>query len=239
MRWAVIIPARLASSRFPRKPLALIAGKSLIQRVWERCSEAVGSARVYVATDSPEVEIHVQGFGGHAIRTLETCRTGTDRVWEAAQSLDLDHAINVQGDEPLIAPSDIQAFVKEMERHPNAILNGMCPIDSEADYRSSTVPKVVAAPDGRLLYMSRGPIPTDKSLAFTTAWRQVCIYAFPRDPLQAFAEAPKKTPLEQVEDIEILRMLELGYEVRMLAVRQGSIAVDLPEDIRKVEEALE
>jgi 3-deoxy-manno-octulosonate cytidylyltransferase (CMP-KDO synthetase) len=170
--------------------------------------------------------------------TSEACLTGTDRVWEAAKSLSLDHVINVQGDEPLISPDHIDHFVREMERHPEAILNGMCPIDCEEEYRSSTIPKVVAAPDGRLLYMSRAAIPTDKSLRFRQAWKQVCVYVFPRGPLDAFSRVPTKTPLEAIEDIEVLRFLELGYEVRMLQLGQGSIAVDVPEDVRRVEDAL-
>lgn len=238
MRWAIIIPARLASTRFPRKPLAVIAGKSLILRVWERCSEAVGAGKVHVATDSAEIEAHVRGFGGQAIMTSESCRTGTDRVWEASEVLNLTHAINVQGDEPLISPEHVKAFVSEAERQPDTILNGMCRIETESEFRSSTVPKVVTAPDGRLLYMSRGAIPTDKALSFSRAWKQVCIYVFPHQPLADFARAPAKTPLESVEDIEILRFLELGYRVQMVKVGQGSIAVDVPEDIPKVEAAL-
>ncbi len=238
LNWAVIIPARLASSRFPRKPLVEIAGKSLIQRVWERCADAVGRDRVHVATDSKEIAAHVSGFQGQALMTSEHCRTGTDRVAEAAKALGLSHAINVQGDEPLIAPEQIQRFVDEMQEHPAAILNGMCRIGSEAEFRSSTVPKVAAAPDGRLLYMSRGAIPTDKSLGFSAAWKQVCIYVFPQEPLSRFAAAPSKSPLEAIEDIEILRFLEQGDPVRMVELEQGALAVDVPEDVPKVEAAL-
>ncbi len=216
----------------------MIAGKSLIRRVWERCSEAVGVEDVYIATDSSEIARHVEDFGGRALMTSSSCRTGTDRVWDAVRGLDLTHVINVQGDEPLVSPDDIRAFVIEMELHPNEILNGMCPIQSEEEFRSGAVPKVVASLDGRLLYMSRAAIPTDKALGFKRAWKQVCIYAFPKRTLEQFAAVANKTPLETIEDIEILRFLELGIPVRMLKLKQGAIAVDVPEDVGRVEAVL-
>jgi len=111
-------------------------------------------------------------------------------------------------------------------------------LSNELDYRSTTVPKVVFRMDGRLLYMSRSAIPTDKEHTFTEAWKQVCIYAFPLSALEHFAGMDNKTPLESIEDIEILRFLELGYEVKMVEVSQSSIAVDVPEDVKRVEEAI-
>jgi 3-deoxy-manno-octulosonate cytidylyltransferase (CMP-KDO synthetase) len=108
----------------------------------------------------------------------------------------------------------------------------------ESDFRSPTIPKVVARPDGRLLYMSRGGIPTDKSLVFNRAMKQVCIYAFDKRSLAAFAATGKKTPLEAIEDIEILRFLEIGFDVQMVEVSQASVSVDVPEDVKRVCDAL-
>jgi 3-deoxy-manno-octulosonate cytidylyltransferase (CMP-KDO synthetase) len=130
-------------------------------------------------------------------------------------------------------PQDILDTIKAAEKYNGEIINGYAPIHEE-DYQSLTVPKVVIRPDGRLLYMSRSPIPGNKNGSFQKAWRQVCVYAFPKIALKAFIKEDKKTPLEAEEDIEILRFLELGYEVRMIPLSAESIAVDVPEDVEKV-----
>lgn len=238
MKFAVVIPARYQSSRFPGKPLALIAGKLMIQHVWERCCEAVGSEVVYIATDSQEIKEAVERFGGQVVMTSSNCLTGTDRLAEANLTLDCDFVINVQGDEPMIEPRDITTVIEAYEANPSAVVNAMAPIGEEADFRSNSVPKVVASQSGRLLYMSRGAIPTDKNLGFSSAYRQVCIYAFSREHLLAFSKFSEKTPLEQIEDIEILRFLENDIAVQMVEVSGFSIAVDFPEDVARVERKL-
>lgn len=238
MRPVIIIPARYQSSRFPGKPLAMIAGISLIRRVWDRCAMALPPAQVYVATDDTTIAAHCREQGIQVLMTSDTCLTGTDRVFEASTQVEADLFINVQGDEPLIAPADIAAVIAAALARPGQVVNAMCEIASEDDFRSPTVPKVVARPDGRLLYMSRGAIPTAKALAFVAARKQVCIYAFPKAALAAFAGRRAKTELEAIEDIEILRFLELGFEVQMVEVSTASIAVDVPSDIERVEQAL-
>jgi len=115
------------------------------------------------------------------------------------------------------------------------VINGYCTLSDETLFRSSSTPKVVMRPDSRLLYMSRAPIPTNKVHGFDQAWRQVCAYAFPRNALKAFAQASIKTPLENIEDIEILRFLELGFDVRMIPMTDISVAVDNPEDVKRAE----
>lgn len=235
----IVIPARYSSSRFPGKPLAMIDGKSMIQRVWERCCEAVDEKLVYVATDDERISQHCVQRGIQCLKTSENCLTGTDRVYEVSTLVDAKCYINVQGDEPLLEPQDILKVIAEAARKPNDIINAMCHLELESDFRSSSVPKVVSRPDGRLLYMSRAAIPTTKSFEFKSAFKQVCIYAFPKIALKSYASVNKKTTLEAIEDIEILRFLELGYEVSMIKVSSSSIAVDFPEDIRRVEEVLE
>jgi 3-deoxy-manno-octulosonate cytidylyltransferase (CMP-KDO synthetase) len=239
MKPAIIIPARYASSRFPGKPLAEIAGKTLIRRVWERCLPVLSVEDIWVATDDGRIADHCRSFGARVVMTSTSCLTGTDRVHEASLQIAADVYINVQGDEPLIDGDDIRHVIAVAEAHPGAIVNAMCAVDLESDFRSPTVPKVVTRPDGRLLYMSRAAIPTDKKLAFRTTMKQVCIYAFDAPALAAFAAAGRRTPLEDIEDIEILRFLELGYEVRMVEVSQAAIAVDVPDDIARVEAALQ
>lgn len=234
MRFAIVIPARYRSSRFPGKPLVDLCGKPMIVRVWERCIAAVPAADVYVATDDDRIREVCLAHGIKVVMTPDDCLTGTDRVYWASQQIDADVLINVQGDEPLIDAADILAVMDAARRHPSDIINAMCPIGEERDFRSTTVPKVVARPDGRLLYMSRAAIPTDKAAAFQSASKQVCIYAFSRESLAAFTGVTAKTPLEQIEDIEILRFLELGYDVRMIEVSSSSVAVDTPEDAERV-----
>ena len=156
-----------------------------------------------------------------------------------ATLVEADVYVNVQGDEPLVAPDDIRAVIKAFEASDGTeVVNGMAAVESPDDWTDPMVPKVVAAPDGRLLYMSRGAIPSSKDLAFRAADRQVCVYAFSRAALDAYATAGDKTPLEAIEDIEILRFLELGIPVRMVRVSGASIAVDRPGDVAKVEAAL-
>lgn len=235
---AIIIPARYQSSRFPGKPLVSILGVSMINRVWKQCVKALPRESVFVATDSEEIASHCVEHGIQVIMTSSNCLTGTDRIYEASTKINANIIINVQGDEPLVDPEDIRKVIEAAEEHPDQIINAMCPVLSEQDYRSTTVPKVVFRPDGRLLYMSRSAIPTDKNMKFRKAWKQVCIYAFPTEALECFANEKCKTPLEEIEDIEILRFLELGYDVKMIEVSISSIAVDVPADIERVEEAL-
>lgn len=234
MEFAVIIPARYQSSRYPGKPLIDLAGKSMIRRVWERSAEAVGRERVYVATDDGRIARHCDAFTDRVVLTSDMCLTGTDRVAEAARALDLDWVINVQGDEPLIEADDLLEVKGAFLSSSSEVVNAMCPLASEEEYRSTTIPKVVATPAGQLLYMSRAPIPGNKVGSYFGGWKQVCIYAFSRKALEDFAAQSSKTPLETEEDIEILRFLELGYRVQMVRLATGSVAVDTPEDRERV-----
>lgn len=239
MNIVIMIPARYASSRFPGKPLTTIKGKSLLERVWERCVPVLGEDKVLVATDDQRISNHCAERGMQFVMTPGDCATGTDRLAAAAESYPADLYINVQGDEPLIDPADIQKVIDAAMARPGAVVNAYCPIADERDYHSLTVPKVVARLDGRLLYMSRAGLPGNKGGGFRWANKQVCIYAFPPEALRDFAAHGGKTPLEAEEDIEILRFLELGYEVEMVPVSGSSIAVDVPDDVSRVEEALE
>jgi 3-deoxy-manno-octulosonate cytidylyltransferase (CMP-KDO synthetase) len=237
-KFVIIIPARFKSSRFPGKPLVSLCGKSMIHRVWERCCLALPKELVYVATDDLNISDHCDALGIQVIMTPSSCLTGTDRVYEASKIVAADIYINVQGDEPLIDPNDIKQVIATSTRYPDNIVNAMCPIASEYDFYSSTVPKVVTRPDGRLLYMSRAAIPTNKKLEFGAAKKQVCIYAFPKNSLEKFSCVEAKTPLEEIEDIEILRFLELGYDVNMIEVSASSVAIDVPADVDRVEAIL-
>lgn len=238
MRAIVVIPARYRSSRLPGKPLVDLCGKSLIQRTYEQCAKGFPPELVYVATDDDRVKTHCEGLGIKTLMTSADCLTGTDRVAEVARMVDADLYINVQGDEPIFNPADIAEVLAVARTCPGEVLNGVADIETEEQFRSPTIPKVVARPDGRLLYMSRGPIPTTKRFEFVKAWRQICIYAFTPPSLRDYSSVSAKTPLEAMEDIEILRFLELGYEVRMVPLSADSIAVDTPEDAERVRKFL-
>ena len=234
MKTVLIIPARYQSTRFPGKPLIELAGKSMIQRVFDQCAKAYPKELIYVATEDDRISSHCNTMGIQAILTSNDCLTGTDRIAEVALQIDADYYINVQGDEPVFNPKDITALLAVLPQMEGSVLNGYCPLDNEADYRSVSVPKVVLRPDGRLLYMSRSAIPGNKKSIFRYGFRQVCIYAFPKKALMEFKNFGKKTFFEEEEDIEILRFLEMGYEVQMIPMSKDSIPIDNPEDIEKV-----
>jgi len=237
LKIVIIIPARYNSSRLPGKPLIDICGKSMINRTFNRCCQSLSKENIFVATDDLRIYSHCQELNMNVIMTPSSCKTGTDRVYEASKKIKADIYINVQGDEPVIDPEDINIVIKASQKNPTKVINAMCPIN-KSDFNNPTIPKVVTRLDNRLLYCSRVGIPVTKDLLFSKAKKQVCIYAYPKQSLIDFSSSDKKTPLEKVEDIEILRFLELGYEVQMVDVSEGSLAVDVPEDIEKVEKIL-
>jgi 3-deoxy-manno-octulosonate cytidylyltransferase (CMP-KDO synthetase) len=233
-KYVVVIPSRYESKRLPGKPLIDILGKPMIQRVYERCLKAVDNKHIYIATDDNRIKLVAENFGANVIMTSTDCMTGTDRVAEFSQHIKAEYYINVQGDEPVFNPKDITEVVKSIDKFNGEIINGFCQINNENDFYSLSIPKVVFRPDGRLMYMSRSPIPGNKVNLFNFGFRQVCIYAFPQHSLIEFTKQSFKTPLEGEEDIEILRFLELGFDVRMLKLSNDSISVDHKEDITKV-----
>lgn len=232
--YLVVIPARYMSSRLPGKPLIDLMGKSMILRTYEKCVEVVPVNKVVVATDDLRIFNHCKDHNINVIMTSEHCLTGTDRVAEVSKMIDAEYYINVQGDEPLFNSYDILKVVQSLKDNRGKIINGYCAIRSESEFFCKSVPKVVFRPDGRLLYMSRNPIPGNKEGVFSTGNRQVCVYAFPKQALGNFSNQKNKTFLENQEDIEILRFLELGYEVFMIKLSEDSIAVDNPIDVEKV-----
>ena len=232
--YLIVIPARYNSSRFPGKPLADINGKSMISRVWDKCIKVAGPENVIVATDDDRIMIHCVKNCINVEMTNSNCLTGTDRLYEIAQKTNSDIYINVQGDEPLISTKDIKAVINASQKEPDVTFNAMCQIIEETDFTNPNIPKVVTKNDGSLLYMSRAPIPSNKQLELVRAMKQVCIYAYPRDILLEFGKLKEKTSLESIEDLEILRLIELGYVVKMIEVSGSSIAVDTKEDLDNV-----
>lgn len=235
MKKRVYIPARFKSSRLPGKPLIKIAGKEMILHVCERVSEAVGVENVEVLTDDPRIFRVVELAGFSVSMTPEDCLTGTDRIAEAIKNSDIDIAINVQGDEPLIPIEDVKRIFELANE--NEVLNCYTDITNINDLNRSTLPKVVFNEDSHLLYMSRAPIPNNKELAGESGFKQVCIYSFPRKALALYGLGTVKTSLESIEDIEILRLLEKGWKIKMLQAN-STVSVDVQEDVDKVESIL-
>ena len=240
MKTVIIIPARYKSSRFPGKALIDILGQSLVQRVWNQCIKVIDSNQVYIATDDERIKNHCEEAGMQYIMTSENCLTGTDRVAEAQRKITekYDVIINVQGDEPLVKPNDILKVIKTYQKFANIICCGTCKIKSEEEFRNPNIIKIVKNKDNDLLYASRAAIPTNKNLGFEKAYKQVCIYAFSPSILSVYTSVKKKSPLEEIEDIEFLRFLERGYNIKMVEVSNSSISVDIPEDIYKIKSAL-
>lgn len=240
MKTVIVIPARYKSSRFPGKPLVPLLGKPMILWVAELSARAIGKEHVYVATDDARIAQVVQDAGFSTVMTSEAALTGTDRLAEAARQIEADIYINVQGDEPIIESGDIcNVRDKKVERM-DAIINAYCWISEEENPDSVNIPKVITNEQDRLIYMSRKALPgyKDEKNAPARYKKQVCIYAFTRQELMAFQEFGRKSALEACEDIEILRFLEMEKTILMVESSGGSLAVDVPDDVPPVEDAL-
>ncbi|MCF6430579.1 MULTISPECIES: 3-deoxy-manno-octulosonate cytidylyltransferase [unclassified Leisingera] len=240
MTACVIIPARYASTRYPGKPLVPLLGKPMVLWVAELSARAVGREHVYVATEDDRISEVVEAAGFKALMTGKDALTGTDRLAEAAQMIDYDIYVNVQGDEPLVNPADIKRCVDLKAADPSLIVNGFAWVSDEEDPHSVNIPKVITTEDDVMVYMSRLALPgfKDPGCAPERYKKQVCIYGFTREELQAFQGFGRKGALERSEDIEILRFQELGRKIVMYETSPGTMAVDVPEDVAPVEAAL-
>ena len=240
MNFVLIIPARYNSSRFPGKPLTLLKGKSMIRRVYDQCLKAVPRDSIYVATEDRRIADHCKKNNIQFIMTSDECLTGTDRLCEVAKLVEADYYINIQGDEPLFNPNDINILIQELSKQKNLydVYCGYCSIDSEDTFFSFNMPKVIFNKRKELIYMSRAPIPSNKKNEFRKGFRQVCGYAFSKKSLVLF-DIKSKTYFESIEDIELLRFIELGVKIKMVEMSKKSIPVDVKEDIKKVLFALD
>ncbi len=238
MNSVVIIPARMAATRFPGKPLIDLCGKPMIQWVYERASKAAGISRVIVATCDREILDAVASFGGEAVMTSTEHRSGTDRLAEAARDLDADVIVNVQGDEPLIEPSSIERALEPFLTDRGVVMTSlMAPIDREAAKDPNLV-KVVVTTDNYALYFSRSPIPYErKPLEDRPIYGHVGLYGYTKDFLLKFASL-EPTPLEKAESLEQLRVLEHGYRIKMVEVPDRPLGVDTWGDLERVRELI-
>ncbi len=240
----VVIPARHAASRLPGKPLLSIAGKPLVQWVWERCCRS-GAASVVVATDDERILAAARAFGADAVMTAATHASGTDRVAEVATLRrygDGDIVVNVQGDEPLIEPQLVTDLAVALSTRSAAdIATAVAPVRSVEEFLDPNSVKAVCAQDGRALYFSRAPVPWPRDAApqgrpaeFAGAWRHIGIYAFRVRSLRRFTQL-SPTPLELTEKLEQLRALEQGMVIHCVRLAAAPPAgVDTPADLERV-----
>lgn len=233
-KFLIVIPARYKSSRFPGKPLAEINGKSMIKRVWDICLQVANKNNVIVATDDRKIISHCEKLDMNVLETSQDCMTGTDRIAEVSKSMKADFYVNVQGDEPVIKPADIKKIINEFNQNRDECVCGMTKIISESEFSNLNIPKVVFDQNNNLLYFSRAQIPSSKMDGFNQSYKQVCIYALSRKALKEYGLHKEKTSLEKIEDIELIRLIEKGFKVKMVEVSSSSIAVDTPEDLKKV-----
>jgi 3-deoxy-manno-octulosonate cytidylyltransferase (CMP-KDO synthetase) len=236
MRAVGVIPARYAASRFPGKPLAPIAGRSLVRRVWEGAREAKQLDRVIIATDDGRIAEACQGFGAEVALTSPDHPTGTDRVAEVAAGLDAEVIVNVQGDEPLVAGHVIDAAIEALLEDASIPMATVAHAIEPGSRGDPNRVKVVLDRAGRALYFSRSPIPhSGPDAPAGTCWQHAGLYAYRRAFLLDFVRLPR-TPLERAESLEQLRALEHGHRIRV-AVVDGwrSLPVDVPGDVHRVE----
>ena len=242
-----VIPARFAAQRFPGKPLALIAGKTLVQRVFEQAAKAQRLDKVVVATENTRILEAVEAFGGDAMLTSPDCATGTDRVAEVARAYDCDLVLNIQGDEPLMRPEMIDQLVAGMQSDPKCVMGTLArKLESAANLDNPNVVKVALAQNGNALYFSRSRVPfvrdarsgdSQEWLTLARFYKHLGIYAFRREFLVKFVELPQGE-LERTEKLEQLRALENGFAIKVLITAHDSIGVDRPEDVELVEQIL-
>ena len=245
MKVLAIIPSRYPSTRFPGKPLALLAGKPIVQWVWERVSAISAVSRTVVATDDRRIADAVEAFGGCAMMTADTHRSGTDRCGEVLQTLErqgeqYDVVVNVQGDEPFVAAAQVERLVAAFVDPAVLIATLKTPIRSEAELWSENNVKVVCNRHGNALYFSRLPLPFRRGVA-KGQWleqgpyfKHVGVYAFRAEVLPHLCAMPVGG-LEQAESLEQLRWLEAGYPIAVAETDRANIGIDTPDDLAEAE----
>ena len=235
-----IIPARYSSSRFPGKPLAYIAGKPMIQHVWERVKQTPSIDQIFVATDDERILETVSNFGGEAVLTSKEHETGTDRVVEVAKEISCEWVLNIQGDEPTVLPKDLDRLIKQAKiKKETKAATLIYSINDKAQLNDPNIVKVVVNINNMALYFSRSLIPyqlSGQSPNFKT-WRHLGVYIFQRNFLIKYSQWPRSN-LEISEQLEQLRILENGESLLCVEAENETVSVDVPEDLVFVENLL-
>jgi 3-deoxy-manno-octulosonate cytidylyltransferase (CMP-KDO synthetase) len=239
LKTAAVIPSRYGAERFPGKPLHPIAGVPMVVRVLERTQKARRVDLVLVATDDERIARAVERAGGRAVLTDAALPSGTDRVWAAVKDMDVDVVLNVQGDEPLMDPVNVDRVAGFLLEHPEFPLATVAlPIEDAEQIRNPNTVKVVRADDGRALYFSRSPLPyRRRPEPGLPTLKHLGLYGYRKQALRRWTSLPPH-PLERAEGLEQLRALAAGMAMAVLDAASDSIGVDTEEDAKKVEEIL-
>jgi 3-deoxy-manno-octulosonate cytidylyltransferase (CMP-KDO synthetase) len=237
MKVAVVIPARYKSGRFPGKPLKEILGIPMVIRVAQLAEKAIDKENIYIATEDISIKTKVEEYGFKVIMTSPDHPCCTDRVAEASTQIDADIIVNLQGDEPMIDPNEIKLAIQEKLQYPEFVINCMADLKDFEKPEDRNIIKMAVGLNNNLVCASRNPIPVTKSGITPICKKQVCIYVYNKKELEIFTKQ-KTTPLEEVEEVDILRFLEMGIPVRIIEVPGDSHAVDVPGDIDIVEKLL-
>ncbi len=235
---SVVIPARLGSTRLPRKVLLDIAGKPMLQRVWEQAGKMARASEVLIATDSDEVLKAAQSWGAHAVMTSPDCASGTERIASIIGDLAGDFVINVQGDEPFIPPELLDSLVAAWEQHGDDLVTATYPITDPEELTNPNRVKVVRAHQGRALYFTRSTAPYIRGVEPAQwhtqglHWVHIGVYGYARPVLEDYAALPP-SPLEQAERLEQLRFIEAGLSIHCIETAYRPLGVDTAEDLAK------
>lgn len=228
-----VIPARYQSTRFPGKPLVHIEGKPMIQWVYEQALRVPSLDKIVVATDDPRIAEVVLGFGGEVQMTSSHHPTGTDRIAEVLQHHPCEWVLNLQGDEPLVHPGDLERLISQTLLHPTTrVATLIFPIQQDSIFHNPNVVKVVLDASNHALYFSRSPIPYPR-IPGESRWKHMGIYLYQSSFLQQFTQWAQ-TPLEKSEQLEQLRILEQGEKILCTVAEIESIGVDTPEDLEHI-----
>lgn len=237
-RVAAVVPARMASSRFPGKPLVRLLDVPMVEHVRRRAALADGIDDVIVATCDDAIMDAVRAAGGRAVMTANTHERCTDRVHEASAKIDADVIAIVQGDEPLLLPAAVrQVTAPLLGSDGPACVNLLSPLESDDDFTNPNIVKAVCDLHGRLMFLSRAPVPYFRKRVECPVYRQTGIMAFTRDLLNTYARLPE-TPFEKAEAVDMLRLLEHGIPILGVVVDYVTVGVDRPEDVPAVERLL-
>lgn len=241
---AIAIPARMASTRFPGKPLAMLGGKRVLERVYEKCAASKKAEKVFILTDSAEIEDFAKSMGANCIMTSPACKNGTERIVEALEKIDANFIVNVQGDEPFIPPSLIDSIFKLRERTNCQVATAAAPIrDADELFNPNNV-KVLTNSAGNVIYFSRSPLPYVRGASDKSEWlkrsaylKHIGIYGYTKQALKIYSSLPQSR-LEACESLEQLRFVDAGIQIALVESDYKVVGIDTPEDLAEAEKLL-
>ncbi|MCP5053303.1 MAG: 3-deoxy-manno-octulosonate cytidylyltransferase [bacterium] len=237
MKIAAIIPSRYQSTRFEGKPLAMIHGISMIERVYRQVEKSGRFSDIIVATDDERIADTVGAFGGTAVFTSPRHNSGSERLWEVIENRDFDAAVNIQGDEPIVSPQLIAALADQLDTGQHDVVTPGYYNSSYDDYLSENVVKIVINNHFEALYFSRSPVPYVEKEHFEGFYHHIGMYGYLKEALERFIKLPP-SKLEAMEKLEQLRFLDNGINIKVIISETMSVGVDVPEDIARVERLL-